>query len=682
MVNHTLPFREGSLGVGAGEGLVRPDASAEWLEADGLGGFASGTAALVRTRRYHALLLAATTPPTGRYALVNGVEAVVTTPAGTWPLSSQAYAGGVVHPDGGRYASAFDVDPWPRWRFVFPPAIEVEHAIAVLHARPIVTLSWRLLQPRPGVRLEVRPLLSGRDIHALHRENPAFRFEEDQQDGCIVWRPYAGVPGIAASGNGAFTRAPLWYRSFEYAEDRARGLDHVEDLASPGRFDFDLSRGEAFLVLSALPIGEGAAAPATAAVERPGTAAAFKALRARERRRRAGVPTRLHRAADAYVARRGEGLTIVAGYPWFTDWGRDTFIALRGLCLAAGHLDAARAVLLTWAGALSRGMLPNHFPEGGGPAAFNTVDAALWFVVAAHDYFAAMRAAARRVARSDETILRRAIESILTETCRGTRFGIGVAEDGLLRAGEPGTALTWMDARVGDRAVTPRIGKPIEVEALWINALLIGGDWSERWRGMHRRALASFRDRFPIPGRAHLYDVVDADHGDDATFRPNQIFAVGGLPFPLLEGAAARGVVDAVEARLLTPLGLRTLDPADPAYHPRYGGGPRDRDSAYHQGTVWPWLLGPFVEAWVRVRGATLAAKRQARRRFLEPLARHLEEAGLEHVSEVADGDPPHRPGGCPFQAWSVGEILRLSLVVLAEERRRGRKTFRVRKVG
>jgi glycogen debranching enzyme len=199
---------------------------------------------------------------------------------------------------------------------------------------------------------------------------------------------------------------------------------------------------------------------------------------------------------------------------------------------------------------------------------------------------------------------------------------------------------------------------------------------------MHRRALASFRDRFPIPGRAHLYDVVDADHGDDATFRPNQIFAVGGLPFPLLEGAAARGVVDAVEARLLTPLGLRTLDPADPAYHPRYGGGPRDRDSAYHQGTVWPWLLGPFVEAWVRVRGATLAAKRQARRRFLEPLARHLEEAGLEHVSEVADGDPPHRPGGCPFQAWSVGEILRLSLVVLAEERRRGRKTFRVRKVG
>jgi len=618
--------------------------------------------------------------------LVNGLEAVLTTPDGTWPLTSQAYEGGVVHPDGQRYIRAFDVDPWPRWRFAFPFGTEVEHGIAVLHGRPVVTLSWRLLQPRPGARLEVRPLLSGRDLHALHRENPAFRFEEDHRDGRIVWWPYPGVPGIAASGNGAYSRAPLWYRRFDYGEDRARGLDHVEDLASPGFFTFDLSRGEAFLVLSAIPGGDGAAAPAGTAGERLGPAAAVKASRARERRRRDSVPTRLHRAADAYLARRGEGLTIVAGYPWFTDWGRDTFIALRGICLAAGHLDAARAVLLTWAGALSRGMLPNRFPEVGGPVEFNSVDAALWFVVAGHDYLLAMRAAARRVARSDETILRRAIESILTEYSEGTRFGIGAAEDGLLRAGEPGVALTWMDARVGDRAITPRIGKPVEVEALWINALRIGGAWSERWRGMHRRALASFRDRFPIPGRSHLHDVVDADHRpgcDDATFRPNQIFAVGGLPFPLLEGAAARGVVDEVEARLLTPLGLRTLDPAEPAYRPRYAGGPRERDGAYHQGTAWPWLLGPFVEAWVRVRGATLAARRQARRRFLEPLARHLEEAGLEHVSEVADGDPPHRPGGCPFQAWSVGEILRLSLVVLAEEPRRGRRApVRVLKVG
>jgi predicted glycogen debranching enzyme len=494
----------------------------------------------------------------------------------------------------------------------------------------------------------------------LHRENPAFRFDEERRGGAIVWRTYDGVPEIAAAANGVYDRDPRWYRNFSYEEERSRGLDHVEDLASPGRFTFDLSRGEASLILSA----------GTVSVDRATPSGDGATLRAAERRRRAAFPGPLHRAADAYLVRRGSGRTLIAGYPWFTDWGRDTFIALRGLCLATGRLDEARDILLEWAGTVSRGMLPNRFPErGDGEPEFNAVDASLWYIVAVHDYLSAALSRGPGVTRAAQETLSRAVDAVLTAYAEGTRFGIRATEDGLLAAGEPGVQLTWMDAKVGDRVVTPRTGKPVEVEALWINALRIGAGRSQRWRALHDRALDSFRARFPVPGAAHLYDVVDVDHQtgrDDASFRPNQILAVGGLPHALLHGAPARALVDAVETRLLTPLGLRSLDPADPAYRPRYEGGVLEREAAYHQGTVWPWLIGPFVEAWVRVRGATTDVKREARRRFVEPLLGHLGEAGLGHLSEIADGDPPHAPRGCPFQAWSMGELLRLSEVTLA----------------
>jgi predicted glycogen debranching enzyme len=273
-----------------------------------------------------------------------------------------------------------------------------------------------------------------------------------------------------------------------------------------------------------------------------------------------------------------------------------------------------------------------------------------------------MRRMRRAVTPADEADLRRAVETILQAHLDGTRHGIRAAKDGLLAAGEPGTALTWMDARVAGRAVTPRIGKPVEIQALWINALRIASSWTDRFNPVERRALASFPKRFWNARAGALYDVVDPE---DAALRPNQIFAVGGLPYPLLEGDRARAVTDVVGRRLLTPVGLRTLDPDDPAYAAHYEGPPEKRDAAYHQGTVWPWLLGPFAEAWVRVRGDDGKVRREARRLFLEPLVRHLEEAGLEHIAEIADGDPPHAPRGCPFQAWSAGEALRLSLSVL-----------------
>jgi predicted glycogen debranching enzyme len=397
--------------------------------------------------------------------------------------------------------------------------------------------------------------------------------------------------------------------------------------------------------------------------------AALESLRSAERARRARFADRLDRAADAYLVRRGAGQTIVAGYPWFTDWGRDTFIALRGLCLATGRLDEAGSILVEWAGAVSEGMLPNLFPDGEVQPEFNSVDASLWYLVAVHEYFQARSAAGRRVAGAERRRLQEAFGAILSGYARGTRYGIRADADGLLSAGVPGVQLTWMDAKVGDWVVTPRIGKPVEVQALWINTLKIADGFTDAFRDLLQRATDSFARRFWNEKDGFLYDVVDPDHragAVDATFRPNQIFAVGGLPFPLLEGKRARRVVDAVERRLCTPLGLRTLPQDDPEYHPHYAGGVWQRDGAYHQGTVWPYLAGAFVEAWVRVRGGSQEARQEARARFLAPLLAHLDEAGLGHVSEVADGDAPHTPGGCPFQAWSVGETLRIDRVILA----------------
>jgi predicted glycogen debranching enzyme len=635
------------------------DDTREWLEADGRGGFVSGTVSGVRTRRYHALLLTATKPPTGRVVLVNGFEAWVETAAGRSWISSQRYTGDVVHPDGARRIDLFEPEPWPRWSFLLEDGSRLTQEIVVHDA--IAGLRWRI---DGGARatLHVRLLMSGRDYHALHHENGAFAFvPEKATDGSLVWHPYEGVPPIHVRTNGGYGHDPTWYRSFLYTEERARGLDHAEDLASPGVLSFDLENEPAVVLLSTDVGRSAAAAPAV-----------FAALAASAERRRRGFRSALERAADAYVVARGGGRTIVAGYPWFTDWGRDTFIALRGLCLATGRLEDARDILVEWGSVVSEGMLPNRFPDAGDVPEYNSVDASLWYVIAVHDFFAAAAGAGFRLAPAQRKRLRDAVESILEGYSNGTRYGIRADADGLLTAGEPGVQLTWMDARVGDRVVTPRMGKPVEVQALWLNALFVGGRFSKQWLAAFERGRTAFEARFWNEETGCLYDVVDCDHRGDAvdgTIRPNQIFAAGGLPVSLLEGERARRVVDVVEERLWTPLGLRSLAPGSPGYQGRYGGDVAARDGGYHQGTVWPWLLGPFVEAWVRVRGSTAEAKRQAHERFVTPLLAHLDDAGLGHVSEVADGDLPQSPGGCPFQAWSLGELLRLVRVVLAEAR-------------
>ncbi|HRI89697.1 MAG TPA: amylo-alpha-1,6-glucosidase, partial [Candidatus Hydrogenedentes bacterium] len=445
---------------------IRLNTHDEWLEADGLGGYASGTVSGIRTRRYHALLLSAVTPPTGRYVLVNGLDAWVTTPKGNYALTSQVYEPGVVSPQGWENIEGFTHEPWPKWRYKLPDGTEVEHELFVPHGASAVVLTWRIHGDATGCALSVRPFLSVRDYHSTHHESAGYRSDPVLAGGKVTWRPYKELPAVHALGDGEYIHEPQWYRNFIYEEERARGLDYTEDLASPGTFRWELAtQRSASLIFTADGHDNILGAP------NDSVAAVSERLRQAEQSRRAKFSHPLHKAADAYIVKRGSGKTIVAGYPWFTDWGRDTFIALRGLCLSTGRLEEARNILLEWSGAVSEGMLPNYFTDSGAAPEYNTVDASLWYIIAVHDF---LQRVGGKGANGDLARMRDAIDAILAGHLRGTRYGIRMDEDGLLAAGEPGVQLTWMDAKVGDWVVTPRTGKPVEIQALWINALRIG----------------------------------------------------------------------------------------------------------------------------------------------------------------------------------------------------------------
>ncbi len=619
---------------------------AEWLEADGLGGYASGTVCGIRTRRYHALLLAATAPPAGRMVLVNGCDAEIETAGGWRAISTQRYRPGVNAPDGASRIGSFTVDPWPTWTYRLPDGHEVTQEIFVPRDFAAVVLRWTLRGAGVG-GLRVRPFFSGRDFHALHHANPNFNFVPASVEGGQRWSPYPGVPAVQARSNGVFHPEPLWYRNFLYDVETETGLEDAEDLAAPGFYLFDLAAGPGVLIFSADGCGGDLKDEQGSALE------LADRLAETETARRAAFASTRWRAADAYLVKRGAGRTIIAGYPWFGDWGRDTFISMRGLCLATGRLREARDILVEWSGTVSEGMLPNRFPDDGGAPEYNSVDASLWYVIVVHEFLAA--------ARGDEDLracrdaLLGAVDAILEGYTRGTRFGIGADADGLLACGVPGVQLTWMDAKVGNWVVTPRIGKPVEVQALWLNALGLSGP---RWQAAYEKGRAAFAQRFWNEARGCLYDVADADHvpgAMDESVRPNQIFAVGGLPLAFFDDDRARRVLQVVRDRLWTPLGPRSLAPGEKSYAPFYIGDQRERDGAYHQGTVWPWLAGPFLEAWSRVFGNADAAALLRASDLLRP-----DLQGLNHVPEIADAEEPHTMRGCPFQAWSMGEVLRL----------------------
>lgn len=637
-------------------------ASREWLVTNGLGSYAAGTVSGAATRRYHGLLVAALVPPLRRVVLVAGLEIVARYRGQDYPLTSHEYGGGVVHPAGHRHVEAFYLNGGlPNWTFAFAD-VRLVQSVWMAREADISYVHWRVERASAPVELAVRPLCAGRDFHALNRgERPVALTEV--AGGVELTGLSEGRPLRLVCTGGRFVSQPAMYWNFHLRVEAGRGLDATEDLYVPGSFHLPLdSHGSTTLVLSATVTA--ALPPATAlAADRQHRATVLG-----PRQWEPGWIRQLSLAADQFLVRRAtagaNGVTLLAGYPWFGDWGRDTMIALPGIALAGRSREQAAAgpaatILRSWARHLRDGLLPNRFPEAGDDAEYNTADATLWFFQALHACWQAT---------GDDALLRE-LWPVLTDSIachlRGTRHGIGVdPADGLLRAGEPGLQLTWMDARVNNEVITPRIGKPVEINALWHSALCRMGDFAahlgettlaREYHGLAGRVAAGFRQRFWCDSAGHLYDVVDGPDGppDDASLRPNQIFAVS-LEESLLAPAMARAVVDACQRELLTPMGLRTLAPADPRYRGTCVGSPAERDAAYHQGTVWPWLLGSFALAHWRVYGDQASA-----RLLLAGIGSHLAEACVGTVSEIFDGDAPHRPRGCFAQAWSVAEVLR-----------------------
>jgi predicted glycogen debranching enzyme len=647
----------------------------EWLETNGLGGFASSTLVGLNTRRYHGLLVAATQPPVGRRVLLSKLEETLVLLDGAgveqrYELSANQYPDGVVHPQGQRYLKEFRLDPFPIFTYEVE-GITIEKSVFMVHGENTVCVQYsarnvetRGLGFRAAASLQVRPLIAFRDFHATTHENSSLNSHVEMQPNMATVQPYAGLPALHLGHDAAaIDTTGFWYRNFEYAVERERGLDFQEDLFSPFALSFDLTKQQTFGLVASIQRD-------AANVSRLSDARAAEIKRRDEIQ--CDVPfedelvTSLCAAADSYIVQRGanpQDKTVIAGYPWFSDWGRDTMIALPGLTLATGKFDIAKSILRTFAQHLSQGMLPNRFPDSGEQPEYNTVDATLWM-------FEATRALAHYT-HDDEFVRHHLYEQLLDVIewhKRGTRYNIHVDSDGLLFAGQPGVQLTWMDAKVGDWVVTPRIGKPVEIQALWFNALRSMGAFALKFGDATRHkdlchlaseAQHSFNQQFWNEAADCLFDVVDGE-ARDAAIRPNQIFAVS-LPHTILPADKAQRVVSVVQRELLTPVGLRSLSPSDPQFKGHYGGDMVSRDGAYHQGTVWAWLMGPFITAYVKVHDGSQESRAQAQR-WLNGFLPHLKDAGLGHVSEVFDGYAPHKPGGCFAQAWSVAELLRAAV--------------------
>lgn len=627
----------------------------EWLETNGRGGFSSGTVAGANTRRYHALLLTARKPPSERFVFVNHLDEWLEVDGHTIPLSTNLYPN-AIHPEGYQQCTGFTPDPWPTWTYDCNGTI-VQREIFCVRNRDLVVLRWTIARKtKKTITLRLRPMLSGRDYHATHHMNEGLSPTATVTDGLVSWQPYEGLPSVQALQNGAYRHDPTWFRAVRFPAEQQRGLDFEEDWWSPGEFTYQLNHGAAAtLVLTTEPIDS----------------VDVTALMKSERKRRAGLrasaPTtdslagELWYEADAYFSARDSRQTVMAGYPWFTDWGRDTFISLPGLCLVTGRWETAWHIIESFAAHISHGMIPNRFPDSGGQPEYNTIDASLWFIHAMARYLSYSQDEARVRA-----IAWPAVKQIIDGYRQGTRYNIHMDEDGLIAGGISGMQLTWMDAKVGDWIVTPRQGKPVEIQALWTKALEIGerlattfGEpaYAKRCREDRQQAVSSFRAKFWNEAGGYLYDVIDGPEGNDASIRPNQLYAIS-LCDDLVATKQAQQLLQVVKDHLLTPVGLRTLSPTDSRYRARYEGGVLERDGAYHQGTVWPFLLGPFITAWRKVHGKSQAKNKQARA-FLNGLKQHLHEACLGQVSEIFDGDAPHQARGCVAQAWSVAEPLR-----------------------
>ena len=643
----------------------------EWLVTNGLGGYASSTIVGANTRRYHGLLVAAPSSPRERLVLLSKVDEELESDGVPYYLGTNEYTPATIHPCGFVHLEEFRLeDGLPIWTFCGGDW-EVERRLWMAYGQNTTYLSYTLSHAPHPVTLTLRPLVNYRNFHheTKGRVDWDFLRVESDERGCCILRAFEGAIPYALRADPQMEHIPtgVWYWNFLHRRERERGLDYTEDLYAPGVLRRTLNPGETILVV--------ASSEAPGAVDMNGP----RVLESERARRRQLIAAsgldgerdeirQLVLAADQFIVQRAPTrvgympygiapVTVIAGYPWFGDWGRDTMIALPGLMLATRRYGEAAAVLRTYSRYVDQGMLPNRFPESGETPEYNTADATLWFFVALWSY----------VEETGDTALADELYALLVDIVewhvRGTRYGLQVdPADGLLRAGVPGTQLTWMDAKVEDWVVTPRYGKPVEINALWYNALRIVDELGrrlgkragrKRCRELAKQVEQSFLPRFWYPSGGYLYDVVDGPAGDDPALRPNQLLALA-LPFPLAPGPQAGSILRVVGDELVTPYGLRTLAPKDSAYHGRCEGDIWQRDSAYHQGTVWAWLIGPYLTALRRAFGPQTDVRGK-----LEPLLQHLQAAGVGTISEILDGDAPHTPRGCFAQAWSVAEVLR-----------------------
>jgi predicted glycogen debranching enzyme len=649
-------------------------ASREWLVTNGLGGYASGTLGWSPTRRYHGLLIAALPAPLGRMMMFNHLEEDLR--IGDDRILRLS-ATDPCDPTRGTSAAVLTEfrleDGLPIWRYECGPLV-LERRVMLPYRSNTVHLTYRLVSGSGPVWIRLRPYLHFRPHEATVSAPSAMpyvvsafgdRFEVTAPD----------VPPLRLHLRGPVAALVLdggQFQDVEYALERDRGYDFRGTLWSPGYFRAD--------VTAHAPVTLGASTEpweAFAAIDPDGAWDAELERRQRlvaqaDPRAHSGFGAELVIAADQFIitpttrvadaarahAAGDEIRSVIAGYHWFTDWGRDTMIGLEGLTLATGRQIEAGYILRTFSHYVRDGLIPNLFPEGERTGAYHTADATLWFFEALNRYLNSS---------GDRLTLRLLLPillDIVEHHLRGTRFGIGVdPADGLLSQGADGYQLTWMDAKVGDWVVTPRRGKAVEINALWYNAVRLLAGWLTEEEQAQKaaeitehaaRAFRSFNARFWIPERGYLYDVIDGEGPDDASLRPNQIFAIS-LPHPVLDRERWPSVLRVVTERLLTPMGLRTLAPGEPQYKPRYDGDLRSRDAAYHQGTVWPWLVGPFIDAWLKLHSGEFAATQD----FLAGFAAHLGEACIGTISEIFDAEAPYSPRGCAAQAWSVAEVLR-----------------------
>ena len=642
-------------------GQLQPNLEREWLLTNGLGSFAGSTIVGCNARRYHGLLVAATVPPVGRMMTLSRVGELIQRPNHPIIELSVNQFADRFHPRGDQYLQRFELDEVARYRFN-AEGTKVTKEVLLLWEKNTVAIRYRI-EPadfRP-MQFSLLPFCAMRDFHSLRYTQTA-RFDVKHTKRSADVREQ-NVNLHVRCDKGQFVSQGDWWFGHVYAIEAERGMDFSEDLYTPGRFTLEVTEPTTVVLWASTEPGaadlEGIdfdaevkrRAEAISGHDSGRTAVSFF-----DRARGSKTINRLLHAANDFVVQRkapdgSPGWTVMAGYPWFADWGRDTMIALPGLLLTTGRFKEAARVLSIFAQYVSEGMIPNRFDDYTNTPHYNTVDASLWFVHAAHEYV--------RLSKDNslfESVLKPACRQIVDGYSRGTRFNIKMdPADGLVTQGDATTQLTWMDAKCGDVCFTPRQGKAVEINALWYNALKLLGE-----EELAKKVEASFREAYWISPFRGLADVVH-EGKRDTSIRPNQIFAVS-LPYSPLTREQQSAVVEVVRRELLTPVGLRTLDPAAPNFSPNYRGDMFNRDKAYHNGTIWPWLIGAFLEAYLKIHDRSQASQDQAKA-WLQPLVDHLEDGGcVGSISEIFEAKPPHRPVGCYAQAWSVAEVLRLAV--------------------